>query len=306
MILTDEEIDKAKLAGRIASKSITYGRTLIKPGVKVVDILDQIEEFIISNDGKIAFPAQIAINEFAAHFCPLEDDELTIKSTDLVKLDVGVHIDGIIADNALSVIFKQDNERYVEIQKIKQASEEALANAIKTIRPGVTIGEIGLMIQESIARHDLSPIKNLSGHGLGKYSVHEHPTIPNFNTSDPTELVENQLIAIEPFATNGHGMVFESSNPTLFSMSQMRPVRSQYARELLALIKPYEHLPFTTRWLTRKMNPGKVRLALGELRSYGIIHEYSPLVESKKGIVGQSEHTIIVREKPIVTTARDE
>src|SRR3989339_1512134 len=142
MILTDEEIDKAKLAGKIAAKAIIHGRSLIKPGVKVVDILDQVEEFIHQNNGKIAFPAQIAINELAAHFCPLEDDETVIKSTDMIKLDLGVHIDGIIADNAITIIFKEDNDRYEELKTIKRASEEALKNAIDIIKPGITLGEI--------------------------------------------------------------------------------------------------------------------------------------------------------------------
>lgn len=306
MILTDEDFDKAKLAGKIAAKAIIHGRSLIKPEVKVVDVLNQIEDFIHQNNGKMAFPAQIAINEFAAHFCPLDDDETTIKATDLVKLDLGVHVDGIIADNAVTIIFKEDNNRYEELKTLKQASEEALSNALNIIRPGTTLGEVGLMIQETISRYDLSPIKNLSGHGLGKYSVHEHPTIPNFNTGDRTELEENQIVAVEPFATNGHGMVFESSNPTLFALSQIRPVRGPYAREVLAEIKNFGKLPFTTRWLTKKMNPGKVRLGLTELRNYGLIHEYPPLVESKKGIVSQTEHTVIVRDKPVITTGRDE
>lgn len=306
MILTDEDIDKAKLAGKIAAKAITHGRSIIKPGVKVVDVLNQVEEFIEQNDGKMAFPAQIAINELAAHFCPLDDDESIIKSTDMIKFDLGVHVDGIIADNAITIIFKEDNDRYKELKTIKEASEEALKNALNIIKPGITLGEIGLMIQESISRYDLSPIKNLSGHGLGRYSVHEPPTIPNFNTNDSTVLEENQLIAIEPFATNGHGMVFESANPTLFSLANIRGVRSPYAREVLNEIKNFDKLPFTTRWLTRKINPGKVRLALTELRNYGIINEYPPLIESKKGIVSQTEHTVIVREKPIITTNRDE
>ncbi|MGV8150705.1 MAG: type II methionyl aminopeptidase [Candidatus Woesearchaeota archaeon] len=306
MILNDDDVDKAKLAGKIAAKAITYGRTLIKPGVRVVDVLDQVEDFIIQNNGRMAFPAQIAINELAAHFCPLADDETIIKSTDMIKFDLGVHIDGIIADNAITIIFKEDNEKYEELKTIKQASEEALKNALNIVEPGITLGEIGLMIQETIAKYDLSPIKNLSGHGLGRYSVHESPTIPNYNTSDETELEHNQIVAIEPFATNGNGMVFESSNPTLFSVSNIRPVRSPYAREVLAEIKKFDNLPFTTRWLTKNINPGKVRLALTELRNYGIIHDYPPLIESKRGIVSQAEHTIIIRDKPIITTMRDE
>jgi len=186
MIIEESDIDKAVLAGKIAGKAIIFGRELIKPGVLVVDALDKIEAFIRENGGVMAFPAQVAINDFAAHFCPLQDDTTVFKSTDIIKLDLGVHIDGFIADNAITIIFKQDNDIYEELSRIKKASEDALNNALKIIRPQVTLGEIGLIIQESIAKYDLSPIRNLSGHGLGKYSVHEHPTVPNFNTNDKT------------------------------------------------------------------------------------------------------------------------
>ena len=306
MIVDDEQKEKAILAGLIAGKAITYGRSIIRPQVSVVEILDKIEEFIKNNGGDMAFPAQISINNAAAHVCPLQDDTMVFKNSDIIKLDLGVHIDGIIADTAITIIFKEDNERYEELSNIKKASEEALNNALKIIRPSITLGEIGLMIQETISRYDLSPIKNLSGHGLGKYSVHEHPTIPNFNTNDKTELQFNQLIAIEPFATNGHGMIFESSNPTLFGLSHMKPVRSQMTREVLKEIQKYNNLPFTKRWLTRKFSLPKTNLALTELRNIGILHEYPPLMEINNGLVGQSEHTVIMRDKPIITTRRDD
>src|SRR3989339_389664 len=301
MILDESEIDDAKQAGRIAAKAITLGKSLIKPNARMVEVLDSVESFIKDQGAGMAFPAQIAINNIAAHYCSLKDDPTTFKETDIIKLDLGTHINGIVADTAITVIF-DDNEKYDELKKIKQASEEALENAIKILRLGITLGEIGLIIQESIAKHDLSPIKNLSGHGLGKYSVHEHPTIPNFNTNDKTELEENQLIAIEPFATNGHGMVFESSNPTLFSLKEIRPVRSPYAREVLAEIKNFDKLPFTTRWLNH--SEAKIRLAFNELRNVGILQEFPPLLEVNNGLVSQSEHTVIIREKPVITTLR--
>ncbi|MGV8171960.1 MAG: type II methionyl aminopeptidase [Candidatus Woesearchaeota archaeon] len=306
MIVNEQEKDNAILAGKIAAKAITYGKSLIVPNARMVEVLDKIETFIKDNGGEIAFPAQISLNEIAAHYCPLAEDTSSFKPTDIIKLDLGVHIDGIIADTAITVIFKEDNPQYEELSNIKRASEEALHNALKYIRPGVTLGEIGLIIQESIARHDLSPVKNLSGHGLGKYSVHEHPTVPNIDTRDKHELEDNQLIAIEPFATNGHGMIFESSNATVFSLDHIKGVRSNITREVLADIQAFNNLPFTTRWLTIKHSLSKTRYALNDLRNLGIIHGYPPLVEMGRGAVSQSEHTVIVREKPIVTTSREE
>ena len=305
-MLDESDIEKAQLAGKIGGKAIIYGRSIIKPGTGVVEALDKIEEYIHSNGGEMAFPAQVAINDVAAHSCPLQEDTSVFKATDIIKLDLGVHIDGLIADTAISIIFKQDNDRYQELYTIKKASEEALANALKIIKPQMTLGEIGLIIQESIARFDLSPIKNLSGHGLGKFSVHEQPTIPNFNTNDKTELQYNEILAIEPFATNGHGMIYESSNPTLFSVQHLKPVRGNMTRDILMDIKKFGKLPFTTRWLTKKHSQAKVNFAIKELRSLGIIHEYPPLIEIKHGLVGQTEHTVIVRDNSIVTTMRDE
>lgn len=306
MILNEQEKDDAILAGKIAAKAITYGKSLIQPGTRMVEVLDQIEKFVRDNDGEIAFPAQISLNEIAAHYCPLADDATAFKPTDMIKLDLGVHIEGIIADTAITVIFKEDNERYEELLNLKKASEEALHNALKYVRPGITLGEIGLIIQESIAKYDLSPVKNLSGHGLGKYSVHEHPTIPNIDTGDKHELEDNQIIAIEPFATDGHGMIFESNNPTLFSLDVVKGVRSNMTREVLKDVQQFKNLPFTTRWLTTKNSLSKVRYALNDMKNLGMIYDYPPLVEVARGMVSQSEHTVIVREKPIITTHREE
>jgi methionyl aminopeptidase len=306
MILTEQEKDNAILAGKIAAKAIMYGKSLIIPHAKIVEVLDKIEAYVKEQGAEMAFPAQVSLNETAAHYCPLAEDESEFKHTDIIKLDLGVHISGIIADNAVTIIFKEENERYEELLDIKKASEEALNNALKYARPGMTLGEIGLMIQESIARYDLSPIRNLSGHGLGKYAVHSTPTIPNFDSGDKRELEENQLIAIEPFATNGHGLIFESNNPTLYSLNSLKGVRSNITREVLKDVQQYHNLPFTTRWLTRKHTLSTVRYALNDMHKLGMIHGYPPLVEMAREMVAQSEHTVIVREKPIITTSREE
>ncbi len=306
MILNEDGVEKAKLAGQIAAKTILYGKTLVKPGEKLVDVLDAVEAYAIKQGAQLAFPAQLSLNNIAAHACSLADDPTVFKETDLIKLDLGVHIDGYIADNALTIVFEK-NERFEELHRIQRASKEALANALKTIAPGVKLGEVGLIIQETIAKYDLSPIRNLSGHGLGHFAIHESPNIPNFHTHDKTELQENQHIAVEPFATNGHGMIYETTHATVFSAPVKRAaIRSQYARELHAELMSFNGLPFTTRWLTRKMSPAKVQLGLSELKKLGLIHEYPPLLETGHGLVAQSEHTVIVRDTPIVTTKRDD
>ena len=170
------------------------------------------------------------------------------------------------------------------------------------MKPGITLAEIGQTIQNSITSHGFAPIKNLSGHGVGRFLIHSSPTIPNFNTGDSTQLEEDQIIAVEPFATNGIGMIYESDNATIFSLIEKKPVRSPITRDIMKEVETFENLPFTTRWLTKKFPPFKVNFALRELLQIESIRKYPPLPDRKHGLVSQAEHTVIVKDEPIITT----
>ena len=288
-------MDKYIKAGKIASEAREYGKSLIRVGASLLDVSDKIEEKIIELGGKLAFPAQISLNDFAAHNCADPDDETTFKEGDICKLDIGVHIDGFVADTACTIDLGDNKE-------LVQASAEALNNALDMIRPGVTLGEIGGVIHDSISKYDLTPITNLSGHGVGKFLIHGPPTIPNYNTNDNTQLEEDQVIAVEPFATNGAGMIYESDKANIFSLIEKKPVRSPITRDILKEIEKFNGLPFTTRWLTKKLPLFKVNFALRELLQAGAIRKYPPLPDRSHGLVSQAEHTVIVRDKPIITT----
>ncbi len=294
-----EVLESYRKAGRIAQEALLHGKTLIKPGEKLLAVCDSVEEFIASKGAKTAFPAQISVNNIAAHYCPDFEDKTEFQQGDLVKLDVGVHVDGYVGDNALTVDLGDHKE-------LVQASKDALSAALKLVKPGITISELGRAIHEAIKSYNLSPIKNLSGHGLGRFEIHTSPSIPNFDTGDNTGLEEGTAIAIEPFATNGAGSIYESSNATIFSQHSTKPVRSPFAREILRSIEQYEGLPFAKRWLVKKFGPGKTAFGLKELLKVNILQEHPPLPEKGKGLVSQAEHTIIVLDKPIITTQLDD
>ena len=299
--MDDEQLKFLKKAGQIGATALNHGAKMIRSGASVVQILNDVERFILDNGAQIAFPAQISINNVAAHFCPTDNDEVEIKDDDVVKLDCGASVNGYIADNAKTV---NPSGEYNELVK---ASRNALNSALKIVAPDVELRMIGKEIQETISSYGFSPIKNLSGHGLGQYEIHTSPTIPNFDTGDTLKLKENDTIAIEPFASTGAGVVYESSNnPTIFSLINEKPVRSPLTRDVLKEIKKYDGLPFTTRWLTRKLGEGKVSFALRELNSKGMIHAHPPLLDKNKGLVSQAEHSVIVKDKPIIYTKLDD
>lgn len=292
-------LKKYKESGRIAATALQHGAKMIKIGVKLVDVCDAVEAKIKKLGGGCAFPAQSSRNEIAAHYCPPINDETTYQEGDIVKLDCGVEIDGFVTDNAVTV----DLGKHTELVK---ASRDALNAAIKLCTPGTQIGTIGNAIEEAIQGYGFSPIRNLSGHGIGKFIVHQAPSIPNFDNSDPNVLIDCQTIAIEPFATNGAGMITELGTPTVFMVAAKKPVRSQFARELLKTIQIYNGLPFALRWLSRIHGETKTNFGIRELLNAGIIRGYPPLPDMKKGLVSQAEHSVIVGDKPIILTNVDE
>ncbi len=295
-----EIIEKYRRAGRIAAQALLYGKERITPGARVVDILDAVEDFIRSQGAGIAFPAQISINEVAAHFCPTGD--VVLQEGDVVKLDVGVHVDGYVGDNALTVSLGDDEER----QRLVAASQAARDAAIRLVKAGVTPHELGAAIEEEITRRGFQPVRNLSGHGLDQYAIHTAPSIPNFPNNDRTPLQAGQVIAIEPFATTGVGRITQRGENTLYAVPKLKPLRSA-AQDVIQHIKSYRGLPFTTRWLTRKFSEAKVRLALFSLKRAGLLHEYPPLPEVSGGLVSQSEHTMLVTPDgvEVLTQAND-
>ncbi|MFT4250196.1 MAG: type II methionyl aminopeptidase [Candidatus Woesearchaeota archaeon] len=286
-------------AGKIVAQGLALGRELIKAEKNILEILLAIEQHILDSGAEIAFPAQISINETAAHDCAEPNDKKILQEGDLVKLDIGAHINGRIADAAITIDLSTDNKH----KKLIQAAEQARDAAVEMARPGVSLGEIGKTIQDIITQAGYAPVRNLGGHGLGEYEVHTEPRIPNINTKDETVLEEGMIIAIEPFASTGEGIVHEQEYGNIYSFSGKARVRGRYAREALKHIQTRNGLPFSLHWLAKQMGEGPARFGLKEIYQAGeALTVYPPLVDKKESFVAQAEHSVIVAEEPIVYT----
>jgi methionyl aminopeptidase len=284
----DEALKSYRKAGRVAAQALRFGAKQIKPGASMREMLDSVEAYIIKHGCGIAFPAQSSVNNIAAHYCPTDTDDIVYEDGMLVKLDVGVHDDGYIGDNAVTVSLGGRDEELV------RAVQDALRAVGQALKPGVTSNDVGTAIQRAVAARGFQPIRNLSGHGLGRFRIHTEPSMPNYPSGETARLVEGQVVAVEPFATNGTvGLIYNSTNPTVFTLGALRPLRTQYGRDTLALAQRYNGLPFTTRWLTRKLG-SKALLGLADLRRAGILVEYPPLPEKSGGRVSQYEDTFLI------------
>ena len=242
---------------------------------------------------ELAFPLNVSLNEDAAHDTASAGDTRIFSKGDVVKLDLGVQVDGYIADTATTVDLGNNS-------LLIQASKEALEAAIRAVKPGVTAGVLGTAIQSEIESRGYRPIGNLTGHGLDRYVLHRSPTIPNIANMSGPVLEEGMVFAIEPFATTGSGRVGEKTRKEIYSQISKKPVRIPAARTILDTIKDRHSLPFARRWLTDR----KLDIALPTLVRSGILHVYPVLADIPGALVSQHEHTVIVTADGCVVTTR--
>lgn len=300
--LDDQEaLQKLRTACKIASQARDFGASLIKPGAKLIEILDAVEEKIKKLGALPGFPAQINKNDIAAHYCSAHDDKEIVQDNDILKFDCGTHVDGFMGDTARTVYVGKDPQ----LEKLKLVTKKALDNAIKYVKPGVTTGELGKIIGETIANDGFKPIKNLSGHGLGRYVIHTSPNIPNFANNGIQPLKPGMVIAIEPFASTGAGMIYEGNDAEVFMVVDKKPVRNLIVKQLMQDIDKFKGLPFAPRWLMQKHTPQKVLYALNELQKMDIIRAYPPLIDKDHGLVSQHEHTLLVTDNGCEVLTRE-
>jgi len=289
-MLTEEELQTYLKAGKIVVEVREHVRPMVKPGVALLSIAEAVEDLIKQKGARPAFPCNVSVNQIAAHYSPPADDDSEVMEGDLVKIDIGAHIDGYIADTAVTVATGAKME-------MVQAVERALEEGIKVVKPGIDVGEIGKAIEDSAKASGFKPIQNLTGHGLARWNLHAGLTVPNISEKTGQKLEVGNVVALEPFLTDGAGFVEDAPQAYIFRYLRDRPVRMRMTRELLNTIKrSYSSLPFAERWLAKNMSKLRLELTLRELVGVGALHPYHVLKERGDGLVAQAEHTVIVTE----------
>lgn len=285
------EVPVYRKAGEIAASVMEAGLKKIKEGRKLLEIAEYVEGVIAEKGAKPAFPCNISVNEVAAHYSPQAWDPRVLKKGDLVKLDIGVHVDGYIADIAKTIVVGKTKSRLI------RAAEEALEEAINLIKPGVKTNEVGRLVEETITSYGFSPISNLTGHKLARFNLHGGTLVPNVETRHGSEFKVGDVYALEPFATDGAGRVIDDPNAIIFRYLRDRPLRMREARTILSYAREnYGSLPFAERWIAHLVPRFKLNHALRQLVYNKALHAYHILKEKERGLVAQAEHTIIVEK----------
>lgn len=290
-----EIIKKYESAGAVWKSAIALSQKKCKEGKSLLELASEVEALVKENGASDAFPINLSINEEAAHFTPKYNDTYLLKESDVLKVDIGVEVDGYICDGAITI--NLDNKFAKQIE----ANELALNNAISVSDYGKPIEKIGATIEATLKEKGFNPVYNLGGHGLDKYNIHASPSVPN-HSGGSSELLKEQAIAIEPFSSSGKGKVSESQSVEIFSLKKTTGVRNTPAREILKLCEKYNGLPFAERWLRKesKLNDLNFTFGLRELMKSGCLEMHSGLKESKATITQVEKSLLILEDKTIV------
>lgn len=282
-------------AGKIAKQVVDYAKKIIKKDMLLIDIANKIDDKIFELGAEPAFPVNLSLNEVAAHYTPSMSDET--KAEGLLKVDIGVDVDGMIADTAFSLDLTEDG-RFKDMIK---ENERILEAAISKLEVGSKVSVVGNTISKELKGSQYRIIKNLSGHSLDEYEVHSGLTISNYENESSFELNE-VAIAIEPFLTTGKGEIYEGKPSEIFVLQKEGRPRDKESRAVLEFIKEnFYTKPFCRRWLEQEKLP-MLNFALRTLVKEGILHNFPVLIEVDKKPVSQAEHTVIFKDKIYVTT----
>ncbi len=268
-IVHDHYAEAGEIAARVREEAVAR----VKEDIPLLEVAEFIENRIKELGAKPAFPANISINEIASHYTP-EDNIPCFKRGDVVKIDIGAHIEGFIADTATSIeVGTQDHRRLI------YACEDALKNAISSVKDNIQTRTIGGIIETTIKKHGFNPVRDLTGHSLEQYKLHAGVTIPNYRSIFSQKIRKDMVFAIEPFATYGKGNI-KYGKPHIYAINERSNTKVN-----LRLRELFGHLPFALRWV-----PGiKIEDKTG-------LREYLEIIEIGSEIVAQSEHTMIVNE----------
>ncbi|MBP8299515.1 MAG: type II methionyl aminopeptidase [Planctomycetes bacterium] len=286
------DLDKLRQSGRISATALAHGRKLIVPGAKLEDIQNEVERVIREMGGSPAFPAQSSRNHIAAHYCSPPGDATTVQAGDIVKLDCGTHVDGYVTDNATTVDLR-DGENSL----LCAASRMALENAIAVMGPGASLTEVGRQIETTIGSLGFKPVRNLTGHGVARYTIHCAPSVPNYADSKAPRLRANMTIACEPFASDGKGMIDVDGKAEVFMLRRDVRPKDNLPADLAKAMEQTEGLPFARRDLVRWLGSlQKCEDALKVLYKKDLVDDYPPLCERPGVRIAQFEHTIFIHE----------
>jgi len=299
------------LLAEICNQALQHVLKLAVAGAKVVDLCAAGDAFIIEQTSKIytkgkgdkkvekgvAFPTCVSPNNVVGTFSPLAGDATELKTGDLVKIDLGVHVDGYAAVAAHTVVVGggAPTGRQADVMAAVATAADVI---IRMLKPGTKNSEITEMIGNVAADFKCSPVQGVLSHEMtrnvidGKKVIIQRPE-PEHKV-DEFEFAANEVYAIDIVFSTGDGKPKESEDRTTVFK---RAPESNYQLKMKAsravfsdIMKKYPTFPFTLRNMEEKT----ARFGIRECRDHGLVHAYPVLIEKEGEVVAHLKFTALL------------
>jgi len=308
-LLTSEVMNKYTTAATIANNALAKVVSELKAGATLFSLCETGDKFINEEvkkvlkshkiDRGVAFPTCISRNNVVGHFSAEAEDKDVLENEDLVKIDLGVHLDGYIATAAHTHIVGQTGQatsgKKADVICAAHVAGEAVLRALK---PGATNKDITAIIKQVADVYKVNPVEGVLSHKMSRFIIDGQKIIMNKTTADQQteeyEIEEHDVFGIDIVMSTGDGKPKEKDRKaTIYKrvVDQSYMLKMQASRKVYTEInKKFPALPFSIRFMEEK----HVRFGLSELEKHGLINAFPVLYEKNGEFVAQFKYTALI------------
>ncbi|KAK4268569.1 hypothetical protein QN277_025206 [Acacia crassicarpa] len=305
-----EVVTKYKSAAEIANKALQLVVSECKPKAKVVDICEKGDAFIREQTGNmyknvkrkiergVAFPTCISVNNTICHFSPLASDETVLEEGDMLKIDLGCHIDGFIAVVAHTHVLKEGavTGRAADVLAAVNTAAEV---ALRLVRPGRKNKDVTEAIQKVATAYDCKIVEGVLSHQMKQFVIDGNKVVLSVSNPetrvDDAEFEENEVYAIDIVASTGEGKpkLLDEKQTTIYkrAVDKNYHLKMKTSRFIFSEISQrFPIMPFTARALEEK----RARLGLVECVNHELLQPYPVLHEKPGDYVAHIKFTVLL------------
>ncbi|EEP80062.1 methionine aminopeptidase, type II [Uncinocarpus reesii 1704] len=312
--MDDEFLNDYRKAAEVHRQVRQYVQTIIKPGVSMSRLADEIEDGVRALTGHqgldtgdalqagMGFPTGLCLNNVAAHWTPNPGaSEVILHYDDVLKVDFGVHVSGRIVDSAFTVAFNP------VFDSLLAAVKAATNTGLKEAGVDARISHISAEIQEVMESYEVElngktiPVKavrSITGHNILRYKIHGDKQVPFIKTHTNQLMEEGDVFAIETFGSTGKAYLRDDVGIYGYGRNEHANPTGLHHASAKSLLKKIDEnfgtLVFSKRYLER-IGVKNYHLGMKSLVSKGIVESYAPLVDVPGSYVAQFEHTVLLR-----------
>jgi len=305
-------VQKYKAAAEVAHRAMEEVMKLCKAGARIVDLCKAGDAFIVAETKKafpknniergIAFPTCVSVNNVCGHFSPLKDDKTLLAKNDVVKIDLGAHVDGFIALAARTLVVEPEGDVTGKVADVITAAQVAMNAAVHMLQIGKSNEEVSEVIKHVAEAYHVSPMEGVLSHQMNRFLIDGDKVIMNKPMVD--QRVEkctfeaNDVWCIDIVMSTGEGIARErDTRATIYkrSLEKMYMLKLKASRYLLQQInRKAPVFPFTLRCFDDER---QARMGISEMKSHEMVDTYPVLYEKDHEFVAQFKTTVFILPK---------